>query len=337
MTTPYRVSVVIPTYQRCASVLRALEALARQTLPPCEYEVIVSIDGSSDGTRAAIERFPAPYRVQALWQPNRGRAAACNAGIRAASGEVVILLDDDMEPLPGFLLAHRFLHPHGSRLGVMGAVPIALDRSSRGASEYIGRRFNAHLEKLASPGYELKLRDFYSGNFSIRQAILLEVGGFDENFKIYGNEDLELSIRLRRAGVQLRYSAEPVARQHYTKGFAALTRDNVAKGQTAVLLAEKHRESFADLRLSTYRQTSRRWQLVRGGMIAASTRGGRMPDLVISLIEWLEKRRLPQMYRCYELALDYFFWLGVREALQEDAHVGNEFASLRQLVRRPRR
>ncbi len=336
MTAQYSVSVVIPTYERCASVLRALEALGRQTLPPCDYEVIVSIDGSSDGTREAVERFAAAYRVRALWQPNRGRAAACNAGIRAATGEVVILLDDDMEPLPGFLLAHRQAHPHGSRLGIMGAVPIALDRSSAAVTEYIGGKFNAHLEKLASPGYDLNLRDFYSGNFSIRRAVLLEVGGFDEGFRIYGNEDLELSIRLKRAGVQLRYSAEPVARQHYTKGFAALARDNIAKGRTAVLLVGKHPESFADSRLGGYRRASRKWRLLRSALIAASARWGRMPDVVISFIEWLEKRRPPRLHRYYNVALDYFFWVGVRAALRERASAGHGTTSPRELVRRSR-
>src|SRR4051812_8618211 len=47
---PYRISVVIPTYQRRASVQRALRALSRQTLQPEYYEVIVAIDGSTDGT-----------------------------------------------------------------------------------------------------------------------------------------------------------------------------------------------------------------------------------------------------------------------------------------------
>ncbi|MGH2373614.1 MAG: glycosyltransferase family 2 protein [Gemmatimonadales bacterium] len=53
MTEPVRISVVIPTYQRCASVRRTLEALARQTMAATEYDVIVPIDGSDDGTRSS--------------------------------------------------------------------------------------------------------------------------------------------------------------------------------------------------------------------------------------------------------------------------------------------
>src|SRR5512147_2694955 len=83
---PCQLSVVIPTYQRCATLERALRALAQQTLPVDAYEVIVSIDGSGDGTREMVAQLVTPYRLHALWQPNHGRATACNAGIAAARG-----------------------------------------------------------------------------------------------------------------------------------------------------------------------------------------------------------------------------------------------------------
>src|SRR5215208_7003656 len=130
MTDQLRISVVIPTYQRCGSVRRTLEALARQTIPASEYEVIVSIDGSTDGTKEMIERFQAPFRLRGMWQPNQGRAAARNAGIRAAQGPLVVFLDDDMEPVSGFLAAHLDAHPAGSRRAVVGPVPITVDASS---------------------------------------------------------------------------------------------------------------------------------------------------------------------------------------------------------------
>src|SRR5512147_2927642 len=95
--TPY-VSVIIPTYNRRDSVERTLRALTHQTLAADAYEVIVSIDGSQDGTREMVDAFATPYRLTCVWQSNQGRAAACNAGIRMAQGDVLVILDDDMEP-----------------------------------------------------------------------------------------------------------------------------------------------------------------------------------------------------------------------------------------------
>jgi len=114
MSSP-RVSVVIPTYNRRDSVERALRALARQEYPKSDYEVIVSIDGSQDGTREQVERFAAPFELLATWQPRKGRAPACNAGVRAARGELLVLLDDDMEPAPGLRASQVRAHSDGSR------------------------------------------------------------------------------------------------------------------------------------------------------------------------------------------------------------------------------
>ncbi|HEU5102195.1 MAG TPA: glycosyltransferase family 2 protein [Roseiflexaceae bacterium] len=310
----YLISVVIPTYQRCALVERALAALASQTLPTDQYEVIVSVDGSDDGTREMLARFLAPYRLQTVWQPNAGRAAACNAGMRMAQGQILVLLDDDMEPTPEFLAAHLRAHAGSGRLGVVGAVPIAVDPSSPAVLRYVGAKFNQHLEKLALPGYKLNLRDFYSGNFSIRRDVLLEIGCFDEAFKIYGNEDLELSLRLVRAGVQIIYDTDAAAHQNYTKDFAALARDNLAKGQTAVLLARKHPQAFHQLKLSAYGEGSRKWRLLRAGLLSISQVWNGAPGWVIWTITQLERRRLGSMEHYYALALDYFYWLGVARA-----------------------
>ena len=130
MSGTVRISVVIPTYQRRTSIQRALDALGRQTLPATEFEVIVPIDGSDDGTKEMLDGFQAPFRLTAIWQPNQGRAAARNAGTRLANGELIVFLDDDMEPVPGFLQAHLDAHPAGSRRAVVGPVPIPADSSS---------------------------------------------------------------------------------------------------------------------------------------------------------------------------------------------------------------
>jgi GT2 family glycosyltransferase len=316
MSTPNRISVVIPTYQRRAAVHRLLQALASQTLPAEHFEVIVSIDGSEDGTQEMANEFRAPYALQVLWQPNQGRASACNAGIKAARGDLVVLLDDDMAPAPEFLAAHQQAHAHDFYLGVVGAVPVQLAKSSPPVVRYIGEKFNRHLEKLAQPGYTLVLRDFYSGNFSIRREVICAVGGFDTEFKIYGNEDLELYVRLQQAGIQVVYSPEALAYQHYTKDFAALAHDNIAKGRTAVLLAHKHPAALAELKLSSYTQGSRKWRLLRTGLLGVSRLWAKTPEWVICFMHQLERRRPSRLDLYYSLALDYCYWLGVRAELR---------------------
>jgi GT2 family glycosyltransferase len=309
------VSVVIPTYQRCASIRRLLSALSQQTLPTAEYEVVVSIDGSIDGTREMVTGFAAPFHLRALWQPNAGRAAACNAGIGESLGRIVVLVDDDMEPGPRFLAAHLEAHPTGSRRGVLGAVPIHLDAGAPPVARYIQAKFKRHEAKLAQPGYSIGFRDFYSGNFSISRDVLLEVGLFDPAFNMYGNEDSELALRLLRAGVALVYNQEAAATQYYQKDFAALASDNESKGRTAVLCLQKYPETIVSLRQRS-RKASWKWRMTRSLLLSATTAVGSIPELMMRLVDWQERRRSPGLDRYYRLALDYFFWLGAGRAMR---------------------
>lgn len=96
------VSVIIPTYNRQDSLLRALDSLRPQTYPRDHYEVIVVDDGSTDGTgNLAWNAFP--FRVRCLRQENAGATKARNAGAAASSAEVLVFMDDDIVATPGML------------------------------------------------------------------------------------------------------------------------------------------------------------------------------------------------------------------------------------------
>jgi glycosyltransferase involved in cell wall biosynthesis len=97
--TPF-FSVVIPTYNRGASIGRAIQSVLAQSCQ--DFEILVVDDGSSDGTGGLVAGIPDP-RIRYIWQKNRGGGAARNAGIDAASGQFVALLDSDDEFLPGHL------------------------------------------------------------------------------------------------------------------------------------------------------------------------------------------------------------------------------------------
>jgi GT2 family glycosyltransferase len=316
--TTRRASVVIPTFRRKRSLLRALNALATQTIAPGEYEVIVVIDGSDDGSREAVESLSPAHELRVLWQGKRGRAAACNTGVAVAQGELIVLLDDDMEATPGFLEAHLRAHPPGSRIAVIGAAPVSITPALPPHAKYIGEKFNAHLEQLARAGGPLKLRDFYSGNFSIRRELFDAVHGFDDRFTIYGNEDLELSIRLTAAGVRLVYEPSAIAMQSYDKDFTGLARDNVAKGRTAVLLARLHPSARGELKLGTFRRERLTQRLAVGVMLVVTRLFPPMREMNVRIVRWLGNWRVPGVQRLYPVMLDYLYWCGVREAEREE-------------------
>lgn len=327
MTAPLRLSVVIPTYQRRASLLRLLASLGRQTLPADEYEVIAAVDGSTDGTAEAARRFAVPYTLTVVEGPNRGRAGACNGGIRAATGDVVVLLDDDMEAASGFLAAHARAHEGAALLGVVGAAPIVVGPDSPPFVRYMAKGFAARLDRLGAPGYRLHFRDTYTGNFSVRRSVLLQVGGFDAAFRVYGHEDYELALRLQGAGVELVYSPEACAHQHYEKTFAGFAQDGIARGRTAVVFADKHPDNVDRLKISEYERETRVWRVARSLLLGLARVTDRVPGWIVGLINRVERREPRSLERYYTMAIDYLYWYGAFAARREQA-AGSSGASL---------
>jgi GT2 family glycosyltransferase len=322
------VSVVVPTHQRRETLRRTLESLQLQSAEPSGFEVIVATDACEDGTEAMVDAFPASYGLRRVDPQGRGRAAACNAAIGLARGEVLVILDDDMRVAPEFVERHRSQHPPGSRRCVMGAVPVELEPGGPHAAEYVKEKFDLHLRRLGEdPEHLNRPRSFYTGNASLRIEVMREVGGFDESFGIYGNEDVELALRLRAAGVELGYDPEALAHQRYDKDFTGLQRDTLAKGRTTVLLARGHPEVFGDLRLAAPDDGSRPWLAMRSLLLWLTRR---LPAVTAaafaagSLLERLGAWRSPLFYRA---ALDYAFWAGVDAALAESDDRG-ELAEL---------
>jgi glycosyltransferase involved in cell wall biosynthesis len=318
------VSVVIPTRQRREPLRRALASLALQTVPAEEYEVVVAVDGATDGTREMLATFSAPYELRAVTSVHPGgRAAACNSALELAKGDVVIILDDDMQVVPQFVDSHRRHHRLGSRLCVLGSVPVTLNGSSPMAARYVQAKFDAHLRRLADPEHVYQPRDFYSGNASLRSEVLREVGGYDDSFTDYGNEDVELWVRLRAADVTFRFDAEALALQEYDKSLDALGRDTMAKGRSAVRLARNHPEVFGALRLAAPRDSSRAWLSARAWLLAATRRCPHVSHAIFAAAPVLERAGLWRWPLFYRALLDYAFWAGVDATLVNPTDEGD--------------
>ena len=314
MNAPVRASVVVPTYQRCASVRRLLDCLRAQNVPGASFEVIIAIDGSSDGTEEMVLAYDAPFALSTRAQPQAGRAAACNLGIGAARADIVVLLDDAMAPAPHWLEAHLHAHAAHGRRGVMGPVPWQPSADAPPATRYLGEKFNAHLDKLARLGRPFELRDFYSGNFSVARAILLEIGGYDETFAEYGNEDRDLFLRLARVGVDVVFEPRAVAVQHVTKTLRDIARDQRAKGRTAVLLARKHPEAFSMLRLATFDRAPLHIRVPRNAILSITRWWPAFDRVLLATAERIEQARFPGAKRMTQHIAGYYYWHGARDA-----------------------
>jgi len=319
MSETFRASLIIPTHQRREALRRELLALARQSAPAELFEVVVTVDGSSDGTAEMLADVGSglPYALRVAESDGRGRAAARNAALAIAAGELAILLDDDMEPCEELVAAHLAAHEDGEPACVLGPVPVRLDSSSSRAARHVRDRFAAHMEQLAEPGHRFVPRDFYSGNVSIPMALLREVGGFDDGFTPYGNEDVELYVRLAKAGAGSAFEPRALAWQEYDKGLRGLAEDTVAKGRTTVELSRRHPDAFAALRLAAPRDGSRPWLAARALLLAPARWAPGTTRAAIGAAALLERLGFWRSRLFYRALLDYCFWAGADAALGE--------------------
>jgi GT2 family glycosyltransferase len=310
-------SVVVPTHDRADSLRRLLDALSLQTLSADSFEVVVAVDGSRDGTLELLDASSRAYSLSSIWQEQAGRAAACNTAIRQASAPIVVILDDDMEPAAECLEAHLQAHACGTRRCVIGPVPIELSPADAPIARYFQEKFEAHLERLAEPDHRFVARDFYSGNASLERRLLEEVGLFDETFARYGNEDVELALRLRAADADVVYEPRALARQRFDKDLRRAIADAEAKGQTALLVVRRHPEAVSELRIASYDQAGPRWRFLRRVLLVVGRRTRLLPQLLTRLTLLLEWSGVKLPWRYYDLLLDFFFWLGVERPVDD--------------------
>jgi glycosyltransferase involved in cell wall biosynthesis len=299
-------SVVIASHNRCELLRRCLDSLAGQTADAGAFEVIVADDGSSDGTAAMVEGFEAPFRLRRLGLQQGGQAAAQNTAIEAAEGDVCLFLDDDMIASPELIAEHLAVHerePMTLAVGQLAQEPVS------GRDPYahaFARRWNARYDELAQR--ELDWADCYGGNLSAPRRTLLEIGGFATDLP--SSEDLEVSLRLTRAGCTPRYLPG-----------AHAVHDDQKPGST-VLAHERRFGAFCAWFVKRQPATRRR---LLGWFEATTTREIALRRVLLTLRlppTWLVAagRLVPGGARdvWYGFASRYAFWHGVRGAMSRE-------------------
>src|ERR1700754_952847 len=117
-----RVSVVVPTCNRTASLRKALASIRAVETPELELEILVADNGASPDTKTVADEFKAVY----LKVEPKGPSEARNAGMFAATGEFIAFLDDDDVWLPGHLVPHLKMLDEQKQLdGVIGQAQYA--------------------------------------------------------------------------------------------------------------------------------------------------------------------------------------------------------------------
>ncbi|MBI2446383.1 MAG: glycosyltransferase family 2 protein [Parcubacteria group bacterium] len=214
-------SVVIPTYNRAESLIKALENLINQTISPEKYEIIIIDDGSTDDTELRIRNYELRIRkpeIKYFKIENGGPAKARNFGIEKAWGELVFFTDDDCTVPPDWmetLLSGFKKYPEAAGAGGW-IVPPDGELEKSAISRFLHfESFSGHpIVKSYIRSHEILSNDplmcfgnfaYNTANICYKKEVLKAIGGFREDFYWPGSEDNDLAFRIAQAGHYLLY------------------------------------------------------------------------------------------------------------------------------------
>ena len=207
---PRLVSVVVPVRNGAAVLGQQFAALERQGYRG-RWEVVVADNGSSDGTAAVVAEWAGRLAVRRVAADRRrGINVARNAGVAAASGDLLAFCDADDQVAPGWLEA---LVATARRADLVGG---RLDEETLNQDPKAPRRPRHPRNRLPTA---LEFLPFAPGaNLAIWTDVLCALGGFDERF-VLGNDDVDLAFRAQLAGCHLGYAPDAVvAYRHRSRG-----------------------------------------------------------------------------------------------------------------------
>lgn len=204
-----KISVVIPTFNgehRISTLLRALE---KQSLLP--DEIIVVIDGSTDNTKAFLKEWKSLPGLNFIYQSNKGRAGARNAGAERATGDCIIFYDDDMHPSPESVKRHA--QSEWRDCITAGQQIETFDNSNEFSNfkQYLSKKWVSHLNQHQSQILLPKEIFLSAANMSISKRNFQKLNGFDAHLK--DAEDFDLAIRAFSLGINIQF--DPLNLAHH--------------------------------------------------------------------------------------------------------------------------
>ena len=220
----YKISVIIPTYNRLHELVLTLNSLCNQTLSLDQYEVIVCDDGSKTDTLSIVKRYEEKINIKYCYHPDKGFRVATtrNLGIKVAQGDVCVFIDNGILVSSKALENHyeSHIHPKCAVVGYVygfddlnshyddvkditdkNDVDVAIKKlqqlNIRDSREIVYEELGDEIN-----GYPAPWVLCWSGNVSVKRSFLFDVGLFDESYSSWGGEDNDLALALYTNGAE---------------------------------------------------------------------------------------------------------------------------------------
>jgi GT2 family glycosyltransferase len=268
---PPAASILIPSSGRPSALELTLDALCGQSVSPAEFEVVVADDGAVPPLRARLAAYSERLALHSIRLDRAGPGAARNAAAKIAAGPLLVFLDDDCAPGPGWLKAYLDAFAEAPDCALAG--PITNGLPEDGFAEayhlifgYLYSRHVARSDGTSSAPFMI------SANFAAPADLFRSVGGFDEGFRLAA-EDRMFSENWIRHGKTFRAVPEAIVyhRRPLTLGSYLAQQYRYGRGGMIFRRAIGERGSpgrgfeqgsfYRDLLLSAFQHPEPRWRI----------------------------------------------------------------------------
>lgn len=210
----FKLTVVIPSYGRDGVLCETVSALLK--ICSCDHEIIIVDQTKSHDseTDRFLNNLPENVRLLKFFPPSL--PAARNHGVRHATSDIVLFLDDDITPDPNLIASHLRHYKDSSVGGVAGRI-LPPDRTVKSIDpRYYHSKVPWLYIRFDQDWPVRKVESAPGGNMSFRRLLIERVGGFDENFT--GNafrEETDFCLRLRKMGHRIIFDPDACVIHHF--------------------------------------------------------------------------------------------------------------------------
>ncbi len=237
-----KISVIIPTFNRKAKLIRTLDSIKRSTFPLKDFEVIIIDDGSSDDTGQIIKNYPKDkLNLTYYCQVNQGPAKARNVGVELAKAAIVLFCGDDTLFHKNLLKRHYELHKENKGIAVLGLClwdeHLDVDRFMR----YIAPNGFQYNYSLIDNEEDAGFSFFYTCNISLEKR-WFNFAKFDTSFTDAAYEDIDLGYMLEKKGLKIHYCEDAIVYHSHKYDPESFYKRMEKVGKNAEVFFRKHKD-----------------------------------------------------------------------------------------------
>jgi glycosyltransferase involved in cell wall biosynthesis len=322
-----KLSVVIPTFNRGIQLGSVLDSILQSDVSELEdVEIIVIDDGSKEPAEEVVnsKTTATPFRLRYIYQTNAGPAEARNNGLRVASNDIVLFLDDDVLLFPDALRKHVEAHEARPNSVIFGPYPYRVPQKETSEYRYLKELVDHGIHCLSSDERFVRVETVASGNLSVRKSQFENGELYRAGLKIPVAEEYALIADLKQNCIPIYFvrdicgwhlqppTLKDVCKQNYKYGLGI---SEVALKRPSVLELDQLRTQFEYL-VGIKKTDNARLKLKKQIMNLSSKRPVRSGLRVLA--ESLGMIGVPDivLFRLYRMTIGAHSTAGMRDGLK---------------------